>query len=233
MDFFPWNGIKRPHRRGAMPSIRRPIFTKLRPACESMEDRRLFSTVAVLPAPSTTDVANAAAVLNALDPTTFAQFQSDLAHAESQSDVTPSQAHKLARDEKIIDQVVESAGLDANTRSTVLNQVQTDADNAFLETTLSASSWTQEQQALSQVLDQDVPSVHFSSFFIRDTINQMKVVARASRDAAPLNDAVTSDWAVLANDLSSTPDTNPAPGAAGLDALQVYYDSQVNNFIKR
>jgi hypothetical protein len=204
--------------------------------CSTLEGRQLLSTVAgaraVLPVPSATAVETVAATLNALNPTAFARFQSDLTQAESHSRVTSAQVRELARDEKIIDQAIESAGLDANTTSTVLNQVQTDIDDAFLETTSPASSWAQEQQALSQLLDQSDPGTHFSSFFIRDTVDQMKVVARAARDISQFSDAIAGDRAILSKNLGPTPDTNLGTGSADLDPLDTYYDGQVNNFIK-
>jgi hypothetical protein len=59
---------------------------------------------AVFPVPPATALANPAATLNDLNPSALAQYQTDLAKAESQSRVTSAEARKLARDEKIIDQ---------------------------------------------------------------------------------------------------------------------------------
>jgi hypothetical protein len=226
-----WNGIIPLRRRGGGRALAR-----LKPACESLDGRQLLSTLAaaapVLPVPSASAVANAATTLNALDPTAFAQFQSDLVNAERQSHVTSADARMLVRDEKIIDLTIESDGLDASTTATVVDQVQADVDDAFLETTSPASSWAQEQQGLSQLLAQAAPNQHFSTFFIRDVIDQMKVVARAVRDTSGSNGAVAGEWAALTNDLGPAADTNLGLGAAGLDALQVFYDGQINKFIK-
>ena len=140
MKLLPWNGVIRQHRRaGPRDRDRRPR-AKLNPLCEALDDRRMLSTVAaVLSVPPAPAVATATATLNALNPTAFAQFQTDLAKAESQSRVTSAQVRKLARDEKIIDQTIESYSPDANTTSTVVNEVQTDVDNAFLETDVTGS----------------------------------------------------------------------------------------------
>jgi hypothetical protein len=236
MNLLPWNGIDPLSRRGSRRDAGGRAIVKLKPTCECLDGRQLLSTVAaakaVLPVPSANAVANATATLNAVSPTAFAKFQSDLVDAEGQSRVTSADGRTLVRDEKIIDLTIESGGLDSSTTSTVVNQVQTDVDNAFLETTLPASSWAQEQQELSQLLAQADPSQHFSSFFIRDVVDQMKVVARAARDTSQFNGAVTGDWAALTNDLGPTPDTNLGSGTAGLDALQIYYNGQVNKFIK-
>ena len=63
--------------------------TGLTPACEPLDGRQLLSTVAaapaMLPAPSAAAVANAAAELNARDPSTFARLQGELAQAEGDS----------------------------------------------------------------------------------------------------------------------------------------------------
>jgi hypothetical protein len=236
MNRLSWNGIIPWRQPGRQRHFDRRARVKLEPTCESLDSRQLLSTMvaakAVLPVPSANAVANAAATLSAVSPTGFAKLQSDLAKAEGQSHVTSAEARNLVRDEKIIDLTIESGGLDASTTSTVANQVQSGVDDAFLETTFPASSWAQEEQELSQLLAQADPSQHFSSFFIRDVVDQMKVVARAARDTSQFNDAVTGDWTALTNDLGPTPDTNLGSGAAGLDALKVYYDGQVNKFVK-
>ena len=234
MNLLTWNALIPQRRHGQREVSRRPL-AKRKPAFESLDGRQLLSTVAgapVLPGPSGSAVASAASALNALDPVSFARFQSDLASAEGQSGVTTADARTLIRDEKIIDLAIEADSLDASITSTVVNQVQTDVDNAFLETTAPASSSAKEQEALSQLLAQAAPDQHFSSFFIRDVIDQLNVVARAARNTSQSSNALAGDWAALTNDLGATPDTNLGTGAAGLDALQVYCNGQINNFIK-
>jgi septal ring factor EnvC (AmiA/AmiB activator) len=214
------------------PSGRRRRLMKTNAGCEALDNRQLLSAAAaghaVLSVPLATAVANAGETLNALNPSAFAQFQSELAKAESQSRVTSAQVRKLARDEKIIDQAIETYSRDANTTSTLLNQVQTDVDDAFLESALPASSWAQEQQGLSQLLEADIPNVHISTFLIRDMIDQAKAVARAAADTAQVNKAVAGDWAALSSGLSPT---NASTASASLDPIEVYYEGQINNFI--
>jgi hypothetical protein len=236
MKLLLWSRVIGLRRRGAPRNGgRRPIATR-NLLCEVLDERRLLSTMAataaVLPVPTATAVAAAEATLNALNPTAFAQFQTDLAKAEGQSRVTSADVRKLARDEKIIDQTIESYSPDAKTTSTLLSQVQTDVDGAFLENTLAASSWAQEQQGLSQLLAQSLPQVHISTFVIRDAIDQMKVVARAAGGTSQFNDAIAGDWTTLANELGTASNINLGTGSADLDALDVYYDAQVDNFVK-
>src|ERR1700728_1356486 len=116
-------------------SARRRSLTKVCPGCEVLDGRQLLSggpaaTVA-LTAPPPTAVANAAAILDGLAPTTFAQFQSDLARAERHSRVTQVQLSKLAQDEAAIDQAIQNLGLDATTTSNDLTDVQDAVDDAF------------------------------------------------------------------------------------------------------
>ena len=226
VDFYP-----------ADPSARknRPfIGTRVAPRIEALDGRLLLSAAGApaLPVPSATEVASASVTLNALNPGAFSQFQIDLAKAEGQSRVTLADARKLVRDEKIIDPTIESGNLGPTTTSAVVNAVQTDVDNAFLQSALPASSSAQEQQGLSELLAQADPGQHFSSFFVRDVVNEMKAVARAAAGKSGATDTAAADQATLANDLSQTSDASLGSGAAGLNALQVYYNGQVNKFVK-
>jgi hypothetical protein len=236
MNFLPRNGHLHLRRHSGPRDASRRSRVTLRPLCEALGNRQLLSTMAatpaVLPVPAASAVATAAATLNQSDPTAFAQLQTELSKAESQSRVTLVEVKKLARYEKIIDQTIESYSPNANTTSTVLNQVQTDVDNAFVENTLPASSWAQEQQELSQLLDQSLPSVHISSFVIRETIDQMKVVARAAGNASQFNDMGGGDWTALFNDLGSFSHTSAGAVSANPDPVEVFYEGQVNDFIK-
>ena len=227
-----WNRFTAPgwrHSGRSLPAV----LGKRNPECELLDSRQPFSTLlaaapAVLSGPLPAAVANATAILNAADPATFSKFESALARAEAHSHVTQFQASKLAQDEAAINQVIDSAGLDPDTTSTDLNQVQNDVDNAFLEHSLPASLWAQKQQKL----DQDVPVGTGSSQLIGQTIAQMKVVARSAGVNLPSNAAIGQNWAALANDLGPNPDTDLGPGAADRDPLDVYYDGQINKFIK-
>ncbi len=97
---------------------RRRSRTKLSPACEPLDGRQLLSTVpaVALATPPATAVANAATDLNAMVPLTFAKFQSDLAKAESHSQVTQAAVSALAQDEADIDQAIDSANLGTDPR---------------------------------------------------------------------------------------------------------------------
>ena len=209
-------------------SRRRPR-TKLSPACEPLDSRQLLSTVptVALSLPPASAVANAAADLNALDPTTFAQLQSDLARAEAHSQVTPAQASKLAGDEAALDQDIQSAGLDANTTASDMNRVQNVVDESFLAATYRAKTWAGRRQTLEQY----VPAEPGSSQLISQTMAQMHVVARAARVTGQFHEAIYSDDQVLSDDLGPNPNTDLGPGETDRDPLEVYHDGQVDNFI--
>jgi hypothetical protein len=209
---------------------RRRTRISLNPACEALDSRQLLSTVptVALSLPPASAVANASADLNALDPTTFAQLQSDMARAEAHSRVTSSQASKLAQDESALDQDIQSAGLDANTTASDMNRVQNVADDAFLAATYRAKTWANRRQTLEQY----VPAEPGSSQLIAQTMAQMHVVARAARVTVPFHKAVYADNQVLSDELGPTPGTNLGPGATDRDPLTVYYDGQVDQFIR-
>jgi hypothetical protein len=204
--------------------------TTLRPMCEALDGRLLLTTVpaVALWALPAADVAKAASILNALAPTAFAQYQTDLARAEVHSHVSQAQVNKLAQAEAALDRAIESAGLDPQTTTSDLGQVQDVVDDAFKMTTDQANGWANKQRDLHQYLA-DVPG---STSLIRRTIAQMHVVARAARDTASFQDPISADEQVLSADLGPTPDTNLGPGAADRDPLVVYYNGQVDSFIR-
>ncbi len=101
-------------------------------------------------------------------------------------------------------------------------------DDAFKMTTDQADGWANKRQDLDRYLA-NVPG---STSLIRRTIAQMHVVPRTASDTAPFQDPISADEQVRSDDLGPTPDTNLGPGAADRDPLVVYYNGQVNDFIK-
>jgi hypothetical protein len=214
------------------------------PACMALECRQLLSTVAtapaVLPTPSAAAVANAEAELNALDPSGFARLQGELAQAESRSRVTLAQASELAQDEATLDRAIEALGQGRSTPSDLLrnvNDVNDQIDNAFFGDMIAASpefidslrraegrheSWRQ--------LQGDLSSLSISPSVVHQTAHQMQVIARAVHLTPQLKRAFWDNPLILS--LGTNPDTNLGPGAAGLNAVQVDRDAQVNNFIE-
>ncbi len=233
MDRALWNRLVSPRQTGARRTTRRVSRTKLAPGLEALDGRQLLSTVmpgaaAVLPTPPATAVSNAAAILGARDPATFAEFQTDLGRAEGHSHVSPAQASALAGDEAALDGLVESAGLAASAATGELNHVQDAVDEAFHPTLDRAETWAKDQRNLESYLS-NVPG---STPLIRATIKQVHVVARATRISGPFQRFLSRDEQTLTADLGPTPNTDLGPGAVDRDPLEVYYDGQVNGFVK-
>ena len=216
----------------------------LRPGCAALDGRLLLSTVAaapaVLPTPSAAAVANAAAELNALNPSGFARLQNELAQAEGHSRVTPALASTLAQDEVTLDRAIETLGQGRSTPSDLLtnvNNLNDKIDNAFFGDMIEASPefidslrWAVEKPESWGQLKGDLSSLSISPSVIHQTAHQMEVVARAVHLTPQLKRAFWNNPLIAS--LGSNPDTNLGPGAAGLDAVQVYLDAQVNNFIE-
>lgn len=243
-----WRGGGARGDRGTGPGDRGRDARGLGPAFEAIDGRQLLSTTAapaVLPTPPASDVADAAAELKAIDPTAFGPFPTELGLAETRSHVTAAEVGRLAQDEAAIDQTIDAAGLDANTTSTDLDQVRDVIDRAFLDTTFRPRGWDREQQALQR----DLAGVPGATPLISRTIAQMQVVARAatpigampgvisdgthlrkvtiSADLAPgvLERTLPMVWRNLEDAVNASP-------AADQHPLEIYYDGQVNHFIK-
>ena len=208
----------------------------------------------MLPTPPAAAVANAAADLNTLDPTTFAQYELDLARAESHSHVTAAPAGALGRDEAALDQAIDAAGLTDDAAKGDLNDVQNVVADAFLAGPYQASTSATRRldqeitrladtgqavllQAhtgpqLERVLQQDLAGVPAASSLIPGTVSQMAVIARSARVSAPLRTALALDRLHFECELGPKPNTDLGPGAVDRDPLYVYSDGQVNNFVK-
>lgn len=210
------------------PRRRAPI--RLNPGCEALDGRRLLSagpagTIA-LTAPPPTAVANAGAILETLAPTTFAQFESDLTRAEQHSRVTQVQVNRLAVDEAAIDQAIQDLGLDAATTSNDLTQVQDAVDDAFHP--YLANGLVQKRQVLEQLL----PGVPDARQLASRTDAQILVVARAAGLTGSFHNALSADEQALTAALGPKPDTDLGPGATDRDPLEVYYNGQIDRFIR-
>jgi hypothetical protein len=240
---------------GTGPGPRGRNARAMRPAYEALDGRQLLSTPGVvLPTPPSAAVANAAADLNTLDPTTFAQYQRDLAQAASHSHVTAAQAGALAQDEAAIDQAIDAAGETPDATKGHVNDVQNVFADAFLagpyQTSAAANirfSRDIDRMAnggqavllpahtpaqLGLVLRQTLAGVPGANSLIPGTVSQMEVVARAARVSPPLRTALALDRLQFEYELGPKPDADLGPGATDRDPLEVYLDGLVNNFIK-
>jgi hypothetical protein len=229
MDRWRWNRLPFGRRAGVGRTTRRISRNKLGPGCEVLDCRQLLSgATVVLPVPPATAVSNAAAILEALDPPIFARLQADMARAEGHSHVSPAQAAKLAGDEVALDQLVQAAGLDSSDTARDKNDVQDAVDEAFHPTLDRAETWAKDRRTLEAKLS-NVPG---GAPLISLTINQVHLVARATRVTGPFQRVLAADEQILTANLGPNPDADLGPGAVNRDPLVVYYNGQVNSFIK-
>lgn len=210
-------------------SSRRRPPTKLRLECELLDGRQLLTTGVSATAlaslvPSSSAVANAAAILDSLQPTDFARFENDLAKAESHSSVNAAEINALAQDEVALNQMIQSAGLHPHTSLGSLN-LQDVVDDALKDTPSEAAS-------NRAPLYEYVAGVSGGTQLVHQTIAQMQVVARAVRVSPQVQKALSTDWSLLETALGPKPDTNLGPGATDRDPLEVYFNGQVDKFVK-
>jgi hypothetical protein len=241
----PW---KRLVLQGDMPigqtSRRRPL-TKLSPGCEALDHRQLLSTVA--PAapgflvPPAAAVRKAAAFLESKAAAAFTHFQIALARAEQHADTNQTDVSALAQDEAIVVQDIESAGLTQSAGEYDLRSVEDSVDFALagspgIHFGQSFVPLPQVSQLLAGELA-NAPAVFASSSPtsispIDQLLDQVMVVAKNAKPAPAIQSALNRSYNSLADALGRSAITNLGPGETQVDALVVYYDGQVNKFVK-
>jgi hypothetical protein len=221
---------------------------RLKPACEALDGRQLLSTVAaapaVLPGPSATDVANAAATLEGVAATAFAQFQGDLAQAESHSHVTQAEVNQLAQDEMLIDQALDTSGLDPSAASNLVREVQGEIDLAFLGTSgFGPLNSLVASLPRARVIDgvgisltppaslKHNPRLAISREVVRQTLHEMNTVARAVHIPPRLFRTITDDFVgsgAIDHEINTR---NDSVLNYDLSQVQVYFQGQIPNFV--
>jgi hypothetical protein len=216
---------------------------KLCVACEALDSRQLLSTVVpagtAFSVPPAAVVAKAASILESDAPKAFAQFQSALARAEQQSNVNPAAVTALAQDEAVVDQDLTAASASG------LNNVQDWVDNAFIYGSAGIRDVRRNLVPLSKIpekIDQAVsgaPAVFDASNSngsispINQLIDEIKVVATEAKVTRATQSALNRSYTALNKALGPHPYVSLGPGANNVrDPLVVYYDAQVNNFVK-
>jgi hypothetical protein len=238
-DLSRWNGIASRRVGGGGRSVRRRHLTKRRLECSTLEGRQLLSTLTATPValsvPPAAAVANAAAILNTVDPTGFAQFQSDLAQAESYSRVTSAQGSKLAQDEAAIDQAIDAAGLSPDDALSADNDVQAVIVDAFFTTPQAHFPWA--QQLKESISIGSIPPGSVSPRLIRQTVNAIEAVAREVRFPPSFRRVMSGDYTALNSAMlkalgPNATTTNLGAGEVDSDPFEIYLNGQVNEFIK-
>jgi hypothetical protein len=247
MSLWMWKGITPLRRPGVWRDGRRCPLAKRKPACEALDNRQLLSTAAPVATefsmPSAALVTNATTILESLAPKTFAQFQTAMAQAEQDSHVNQADVSALAQDEATVDQDIESASITPYQNGNDLNIVQDWADYALTYGSVGfhVGPKLYPISAVSQRLDRvlaNVPAVFHASgpdtsiSPIDQLIDQIKVVAKQARLTPAVQSALNRSYNSLNHDLGPDANTMPGPGGTMRDPLIVYYDAQVNDFVK-
>jgi hypothetical protein len=226
-------------------SCRRPL-TSLSPGCEALEHRQLLSTVAAAPTkfsvPPAAAVRKAASILERDAPAAFAQFQIAMARAEQHSDVNRAEVSALAQDEAVVVQDIESAGLTSRESAPDLGSLQDGVD--FALTGSPGFHYGRTMLPNSQIpefLDSNltnVPAVFNASGSptsispIDQLIDQIEVVANETKLTPAIQSALNRSYNSLNDALGSNAITDLGPGEINRDVLVVYFDGQVNKFLK-
>jgi hypothetical protein len=260
MQRAPRNGLK-PLRRAVGPrdTHHRPVV-KWRPACEALDSRQLLSTVATaapeFPVPPAASVQMAAAYLVRHAPAAFAQFQTALTQAAQQSALNQADVSALSRDEADVVQDIESAGLTRSATAADLHYVEDAVDFSLTGSPgihdgqrfiplPQVSQWLDDELSNvpafrraepSAVVARGVPRAVLASnpgiVPIDQLVNQAIVLAREAKPSPAIESALNRSYDKLCDSLGRSAFTNLGPGEAQRDAIVVYYDGQVNRFIK-
>jgi hypothetical protein len=230
----------------ATKAARRPP-AKLSPGCEALDDRQLLSAVAPVATefaiPSAALITNATSILEGAAPKAFAQLQTALVQAEQHAHINQTDVSALAQDEVVVDQDIESANISAYDVGNDLNVVQDWVDYAFTygsigfhvgRTHYPLSAISQRLYTVlgnvSTVFDSSGSGTSIAP--VNQLIDQIKVVAKQAKVTPAIQAALDHSYSMLNNALGLSPNTMPGPGGTMRDPLVVYYDAQVNNFIK-
>ena len=191
-------------------------------ACDSLEGRRLLTTLPVVPlnAPPAAAVVTATSILQAKAPQAFQAFASDLAHAESSSRITPAQFDALATIESALDSGINSSGLAPDVAAAKVGLLQDQIDGAFAGNVDRAS------------VVANLQGTSASAQFINKTVADMQSIARSAHISPQVHSALVRHKAAIAAALGPKPDTNLGIGAADRDPLAVYYNAQVSEFVR-
>ncbi len=189
-------------------------------------------------------------------PSAFAQFHSALTQAEQDSDLYQADVSTLAQDEAVVVQDIESSGLSKGASASDLRYVEDAVDFA-----LSGSPGIHDGQRfiplpqVPQWLDAElanVPAFHQAEpsaavapnvpaavlasnpgiVPLQQLVNQAIVVAHEATPAPAIETALDRSYNRLSDALGRSAITDLGPGQVKRDALVVYYEGQVNQFVK-
>jgi dGTP triphosphohydrolase len=221
---------------GASPPARRRTSARRRPHCEAMEARRLLSTSSA-PAegylsPGTGEVAKAQSMMSSVAGQAFQKYASELQRLEQSSDVTRAEFANLENDiEQLaadIDSSDEMSDTDAEDETQQFIMVQDAVDQAFVAGSYTKTGWNQLETEMADGLS----DVSITTNLPQQTVDQMKVIARAAHVTAAESQQLTADQQALITALGSHADSDLG-GTTPRDPVVVYYQGQVNQFVHK
>ena len=225
---------------------RRPL-ANLSPRCEALDNRQLLSVAASVATeftiPSAALVTTADTTLQSVAPGRSPNSKARWRRPSSTRASISPMSSALAQDEAVVDKDIDSTNISSYDNGNDLNIVQDWVDYAFTYGSIGfhVGRTLYPLSAISQRLDGtlgNVPTVFAASSSdatispIEKLIDQIKVVAKEARVASAIQSALNHSYTMLNNALGSNPNTMPGPGGTMRDPLIVYYDAQVNNFVK-
>ena len=185
------------------------------PGSESLEDRRLLSSVthaghaahADLLVPPAAEVASATAMLQTRAGSDFQKLATDLQHVEQASRVTPAQFAILEYDATTIDMAIKTSGMAARQASQQLSAIQDVLDQSFLAGANTKGGWTQLESKVSANLQSVMvssamtqsqvssmsPQGVLSNQTVQLTFDQMKTIARLAHVTAAEHAQIVAD----------------------------------------
>jgi hypothetical protein len=212
------------------PSVRRS------PQCDALEPRWLLSKSSA-PAegylsPGTGEAAKAQSMMSSVAGPAFQRYASDLQRLEQSSGVTPAQFAKLKNDvEQLavdIDSSDEMSGTDSEDETQQFIMVQDAVDQAFVAGSYTKADWNN----LETVLANGLYNVTVTTNLPQQTVNEMRVIARAAHVTAAESQQLTADQQALITALGSHA-TSDLGGSTPRDPVVVYYQGQVNQFVHK
>ncbi len=163
----------------------------------------------------------------------FQKYASDLQRLEQASGVTPGEFAKLKNDIQQlavdIDTTYEMSGEDdpdAETEQFIM--VQDAVDQAFIAGSYTKSDWNEVETDMADGLD----GADITTNLPQQTVNEMKVIARAAHVTAAESQQLTADQQALITALGSHA-SSALGGSIVRDPVVVYYEGQVNQFVHK
>jgi hypothetical protein len=183
--------------------------------------------------PGTQEVAKAQALMSSVAGPEFQKYASDLQRLEQSSGVTPRQFASLRNDiqQLAVDldtsvQMSMTIGAQAETEQLVM--IQNALDQAFLAGSYTKADWNQLETELANGLS----NVSITTNLPQQTVNVMRVIARAAHVTAAESQQLAADQQALVTALGTHASVDLAGGILR-DPVVVYYEGQVNQFVHK